>query len=200
MFSLLLSAHQSCIHITSKEMESKSKCIIEFTLHTWMKYLFFESSWKMQLRCVRGYVILCVAVSTVAWYQDALQTFRGMRWSRTTCCQSFSLTLTSAFAFMKDPFWHTVNQTQNLLQTFYFQIRKHYLSHLNSQWTELRLAPYKLFKNAVLSFSSYIYLICSSAIDLSFRCNLVRDNELNLHRFFKTLQHRYRCFMISWPA
>lgn len=97
----LPSAHQSCIHSTSKEWESKNKCKIEFTLHTWMKYLFFDTSWKMQLfvcECaahqlgVWQYAVPCVAVSTLAWHQDALQTFRSMRLSRTACCQSFSFT------------------------------------------------------------------------------------------------------------
>ncbi len=50
-FEALLSFHQHCIETTSKESKSKSKCIIEFTLHTWMKYLFCDSSWKMQACC-----------------------------------------------------------------------------------------------------------------------------------------------------
>lgn len=36
--------HLSCIENASKGSKSKSKCLIEFTLNTCMKYLFFDSS------------------------------------------------------------------------------------------------------------------------------------------------------------
>lgn len=208
MFSLLLSAHQSCIHITSKEMVSKSKCIIEFTLHTWMKYLFIYLI--PHEKCSRG---VCVWICYSLCGSQHLSVIPG-------CPADFqkdemiSYHLLSVIqprpdvsVCLREGSILTHNQTSLSAAEIYVSKRfilicitfKLILSYKGViLWLFCNI--YKLFKHAVLFLNPYIYLICSSAIDLSFKCNFVRDHELNLHSFLKTLHHRYRCFMISWSA
>lgn len=103
-FEALRSFHQCCIQTASKESKSKNKCIIEFTLHTWMKYLFFwflmknagllqrsvcvrvcarvcmcvRSTLPMAVWWMHDKTLLGVPVDSVAWLQDPLQTLRSI--------------------------------------------------------------------------------------------------------------------------
>lgn len=95
-FEALHPFHQPFIQSASKGSESKSKRMIEYTLHTWMKYLSFGSLLKMQASCRRVCRYhLCFLLSTlpaavswahdetrrvdrVAGLQDPPQTFRSI--------------------------------------------------------------------------------------------------------------------------
>lgn len=60
-FEALWSFHQRCIQTASKESKSKNKCIIEFTLHTWMKYLFFLIPHEKCRLIAEVHMCLCVS-------------------------------------------------------------------------------------------------------------------------------------------